>query len=102
MPTKKESMEFVRKFKGALREQGLKSPSTMSSSELNNAIDKAVEKLPKSISIEWKKMKLKSEPSPDEQSKVTKAIKKEQFKKGTFGGSAPVPKRDTMKKGSSK
>ena len=47
MPTKKESMEFVRKFKGALREQGLKSPSTMSSSELNNAIDKAVEKLEK-------------------------------------------------------
>ena len=98
MPTKKESMSFVRKFKGALREQGLKSPSTMSSGDLQKAIDSAVEKLPKNIGNEWKKLKLISDPSPAEKQTVSKAIKKEQFKKGTYGGSAPVPKRDTMGK----
>ena len=102
MPTRKESMSFARKFKGALREQGLKSPSTMSSGDLQKAIDSAVEKLPDNISNEWKKMKLKSDPSPEEKQKVSKAIKKEQLKKGTIGESAPVPKRETMKKGSKK
>lgn len=100
MPTKKESMSFVRKFKGSLKEAGLKSPSTMSSGDLQKAIDSAVEKLPKNIGNEWKRLKLISDPSPAEKEKVSKAIKKEQFKKGTFGGSAPVPKRETMKKGS--
>ena len=100
MPTKKESMSFVRKFKGALKDTGLESPSTMSSGELQKALDSAVEKLPKDIANEWKKMKLKSDPSPAEKEKVSKAIKKEQLKKGTMGGSAPVPKRETMKKGS--
>lgn len=100
MPTQKESMEFVRKYKKALKEAGLKSPSTMSSGALNTAIDKAVEKLPTNISNEWKKMKLKSEPAPQEMEKTKKAIKKQQLKKGTLGGSAPVPERKTMKKDS--
>jgi len=91
MPTKKESMEFVRKFKGALKEQGLKSPSTMSTGDLNKAIDTAVEKLPPSISKEWKKMKLKSDISPEDAVKIKKAMQKKQLKEGTLGGSAPIP-----------
>jgi hypothetical protein len=101
MPTQKESMEFVRKYKGALKGAGLKSPSTMSSGALNSAIDKAVEKLPKDISNEWKKLKLRKDQSPEEQQKTKTAIKKQQLKKGTLGGSAPLPAgRKTMKKDS--
>jgi len=91
MPTHKESMIFVRKFKGALKDAGLKSPSTMKSGELNAAIDKAVEKLPKDISNEWKKMKLKSDQAPEQIAKTKTAIRKQQLKQGTLGQSAPIP-----------
>tara|TARA_R100000388_G_C7244122_1_gene163631 strand:- start:4347 stop:4694 length:348 start_codon:yes stop_codon:yes gene_type:complete len=100
MPTKKESMEFVKKFKGALKDAGLKSPSTMSSSALEKAIDSAVEKLPKNIQNEWKKVRLtKDMMSPVETEAVKKSMKKEQLKKGTMGEKAVVV-RNTMKKGS--
>jgi len=98
MPTKKESMTFVRKFKGALKEAGLKSPSTMSSGELQKSIDSAVEKLPKDVSNEWKRMKLKSDISPEDADKLSKTMKKEQLKKGTLGKSAPIPKLARDKK----
>lgn len=91
MPTHKESMIFVRKFKGALKGAGLKSPSTMKSGELNAALDKAVEKLPRDISNEWKKMKLKSDQAPEQIAKTKAAIRKQQLKKGTLGQSAPIP-----------
>ena len=101
MPTKKESMEFVRKFKGALKNAGLKSPSTMSSSALEKALDSAVSKLPKNIQNEWKKVRLKKDiMTPSQTEETKKSVKKDQLKKGTMGGSAPLPVRNTMKKGS--
>lgn len=101
MPTRNESMTFVRKFKGALKEAGLKAPSMMKSGELNSAIDKAVEKLPKDVSNEWKKLKLKSDQSPEQMAKTKTAIKKQQLKAGTLGKSASLPAgRKTMKKDS--
>jgi|9_EtaG_2_1085328.scaffolds.fasta_scaffold00298_4 hypothetical protein len=100
MPTKTVSLEFVRKHKQLLKDAGLKSPSTMSSGELNSAIDKIIDKMKGPVATEWKRLKLKTEPSPDEKEKLSKALKKEQLKKGTIGGSAPVPKRDTMGKDS--
>ena len=101
MPTKKESMDFYKRFKGALKDAGLKSPSTMSSSALEKAIDNAVDKLPKNIQNEWKKIRLKTDVmSPSQTEQTKKAVKKEQLKKGTMGGSAPLPVRNTMKKGS--
>jgi hypothetical protein len=102
MPTKKESMEFVRKFKGALKDAGLKSPSSMSSSVLEKAIDDAVSKLPNNIQNEWKRMRLtKDRMTPEQTSAIQKTMKKEQLKRGTIGEKAVVV-RNTMKKGSRK
>jgi ribosome-associated translation inhibitor RaiA len=91
MPTQKESLAFVRKHKQALKGAGLKAPSSMKSGELNSAIDKAVDKLSKEISNEWKKMKLKSDQAPEQIAKTKTAIRKQQLKQGTLGKSAPVP-----------
>jgi len=103
MPTQKESMIFVRKYKAELKEAGLKAPSTMKSGELNNALDKAVEKVPENIRNEWFKLKLKSEQAPEQIAKTKTAIKKAQLKAGTLGKSAPLPAgRKTMKKDSYK
>ena len=103
MPTQKESLVFVRKYKTELKEAGLKAPSKMKSGELNKSIDKAVEKVSKNIRTEWLKLKLKSEQAPEQIEKTQKAIKKAQLKAGTLGKSAPLPAgRETMKKDSKK
>tara|TARA_Y100001963_G_scaffold121274_1_gene169678 strand:+ start:186 stop:512 length:327 start_codon:yes stop_codon:yes gene_type:complete len=103
MPTRNESMEFVRKHKKVLREAGLKAPSTMKSGDLNQAIDKAVEKTSKSIANEWKKMKLIKDSSPMKQASTLKSLKREALKKGKpMGQGVDLSKRQTMKKDSIK
>ena len=102
MPTKSESMEFVRQFKADLRAAGLTNPSGMAVGELNKAIDKAAAKVGGRVNITWGKLKLKGDASPDEQAAVEKKIKRKQMVAGTYGGSAPVPDRPTLKKDTGK
>ncbi len=101
MPTQKESLQFVRENKQALKGGGLyanKAPSNMASGELNAAIDKATGKIGGAIENKWKRMKLKSDASPAEAQAVGKKMKRAQMAAGTLGGSAKVPQRATMKK----
>ena len=98
MPTKKNTLEFIKAYKGALN---IKAPTSKSVSELNKAVDKAVEKVPKEIANKWKRMKLIEDKSPAEMEDFMKQLRKKQLKEGTLGKSAPVPKvaRDIKKEG---
>jgi len=104
MPTKSQSMEFVKGYKGAL---GIKAPSSMSVSELNKAIDKSVSKkgFPPAIANKWKKMKLIHDSSPEEMAEFMKSLKKTQLMKGTLGKPVVPPKelfKDKQKKAKAK
>ena len=91
MPTKKQTIEFINGYKGAFKTAGLSAPSSMSVGEVNKAVDKAVEKMPKEIANKWKKMKLISDNSPEEIQDFLKDIKKNKAKKMLMsGGDAPV------------
>jgi len=91
MPTKKQTIEFINGYKGAFKTAGLSAPSSMSVGEVNKAVDKAVEKMPKEIANKWKKMKLISDNSPEEIQDFLKDIKKTKAKKMLMsGGDAPV------------
>ena len=91
MPTKKQTIEFINGYKGAFKTAGLSAPSSMSVGEVNKAVDKAVEKMPKEIANKWKKMKLISDTSPEEIQGLLKDIKKIKAKKMLMsGGDAPV------------
>ena len=96
MPTKKNTLEFIKAYKGALN---IKAPTSKSVSELNKAVDKAVEKVPKEIANKWKRMKLIEDKSPSEMADFMRQLKRQQIKEGTIGKSAPVPKvaRDKKK-----
>ena len=89
MPTKKNTLEFIKAYKGALN---IKVPTSKSVSELNKAVDKAVEKVPRDIANKWKRMKLIEDKSPSEMEDFMKQLKRQQLKEGTLGKSAPVPK----------
>ncbi len=96
MPTKSQSLEFVRANK---KELGIK-VSGLSVSQLNSAIDRAVEKkdVSKDTANKWKRMKLISDKTPQEMEAFMKTLKKKQLKEGTLGKSAPVPKLARDKK----
>ncbi len=101
MPTKKNTLDFIKAYKGVLN---IKAPSSKSVSELNKAVDKAVEKVPKEIANKWKRMKLIEDKSLGEMAIFMKQLKKKQLKEGTLGKSAPVPKvaRDKKEKNGTK
>tara|TARA_R110001592_G_scaffold2174_2_gene13278 strand:+ start:188 stop:745 length:558 start_codon:yes stop_codon:yes gene_type:complete len=99
MPTKKQTIEFINGYKGAFKTAGLSAPSSMSVGEVNKAVDKAVEKMPKEIANKWKKMKLISDTSPEEIQGLLKDIKKSKAKKMLMsGGDAPVMTAKTKPK----
>ena len=68
MPTQKQTLEFIKVYKSQL---GIKAPSTMNVSDLNRAVDKAVEKSTQEIANKWKRMKLISDSSPSEMAEFT-------------------------------
>ncbi len=90
MPTKVETQTFIRKHKGILKVKLTGS----SVSELNGLVDKSIDKLDKeqyrSVIIEWRKMKMKYDASPEETAELSKAMKKTKMMKG---GDAPVMKK---------
>lgn len=101
MPTKKETMEFI-KFYDLKKELGISSPSSMSVQDLNNALDKFFDKSTssKAIGNKWKRLKLKDPLSPAELESSKKAITKKNLKEGTLGGSSKAQRKDpTMKSG---
>jgi len=64
MPTKKETIEFIKVNKPLFKSAGLTAPSGMNVRELNKEVDKVVEKMPKKISDNWKKMKMLTDGTP--------------------------------------
>jgi hypothetical protein len=61
MPTKRKTLKFIKEYKSALN---IKAPTSMSVSELNDAVDKSIIGLPKSISDKWIELK-KTDLQPD-------------------------------------
>jgi len=78
MPTKKNTLDFIKAYKGVLN---IKAPSSKSVSELNKAVDKAVEKVPKEIANKWKRMKLIEDKSLGEMAIFMKQLKKKTIKR---------------------
>jgi len=91
MPTKKETIKFIRE-----NNVPIKAPTSMKVNEVLNAVDKAVEKMPKTVSNKWKKLKLIHDMSPAEKEAQKKRFQKRQLKAGTLGKPSKVPflKRD--------
>jgi hypothetical protein len=90
MPTKVETQTFIRKHKPLLKVKLTGS----SVSELNKLVDNAIDKLDssknKDVILEWRKMKLKYDSSPQESEELSKAMKKTKLMKG---GDDPVMKK---------
>ena len=75
MPTKVETQTFIRKHKPLLKVKLTGS----SVSELNKLVDNAIDKLDsknKDVILEWRKMKLKYDSSPQESEELSKSMKK--------------------------
>ena len=102
MPTRNQSLEFVRKHKQLLRDAGLKNPSKLSSPELNRAIEKAIDTkgFPKEVRTEFLKMKLKHDQSPEGAQNLKKQLAKKELITGKAGGTTGY--KETMKKDSVK
>ena len=89
MPTKVETQTFIRKHKPLLKVKLTGS----SVSELNKLVDNAIDKLDsknKDVILEWRKMKLKYDSSPQESEELSKSMKKTKLMKG---GDDPVMKK---------
>ena len=89
MPTKVETQTFIRKHKPLLK---IKLTGS-SVSELNKLVDNAIDKLDsknKDVILEWRKMKLKYDSSPQESEELRKSMKKTKLMKG---GDDPVMKK---------
>jgi hypothetical protein len=81
MPTKKETIEFIKVNKPLFKSAGLTAPSGMNVRELNKEVDKVVEKMPKKISDNWKKMKMLTDGTPQSVAVMKKLLGKNDPKK---------------------
>ena len=87
MPTKKETIKFIRE-----NNVPIKAPTSMSVNQVLDAVDKAVEKMPKSVSNKWKKLKLIHDMSPAEKEAQKKRLDRRALAKGVYGTNRGVPK----------
>ena len=96
MPTKKQTLEFIRGYTGGLETAGMNTNNLQRRKvgELNASVTKAVKTkgFPKSIRNRWLKMVLKHDASPEEVAEFSKSLKRKALISGGDAPSGPKAK----------